>query len=61
MLASGLEPRSGIEPRSPTLQVNSLSAEPPEKPLITSDCTFPVNSPSHVAAEERRVGWREEG
>ena len=32
MLASGLEPRSGIKPRSSTLQVDSLPAEPPGKP-----------------------------
>ena len=27
------DPNPGVEPRSPTLQVNSLLAEPPEKPI----------------------------
>ena len=31
-------PNPGIEPRSPTLQVNSLPTEPPGKPSYILDC-----------------------
>ena len=31
--SSGDPPNPGIEPRSPTLQADSLPAEPPEKPM----------------------------
>ena len=38
-LSPGDLPNPGIEPRSPTVKANSLSAEPPGKPLmgITQD------------------------
>ena len=33
-------PNPGIEPRSPTWQVDSLPAEPPEKPKNTGVCSL---------------------
>ena len=35
--SSGVLPNSGIEPRSPTLQVDSLPCEPPGKPKNTGE------------------------
>ena len=48
-LLQGLFPNLGIEPRSPTLQADSLPAEPPGKPKNTRvgsfsflQCIFPT-------------------
>ena len=40
-------PNPGIEPRSPTLQVNSLLSEPPGKP--TNGSGQPIPSPGHLS------------
>ena len=42
-------PDPGIEPRSPTLQVDVLPSEPPGKPVYTIDPSFPKGnwSPDH--------------
>ena len=36
-------PNPGIEPRSPTLQMDSLPAEPPGKPSQNVGCTNTIN------------------
>ena len=44
-------PNPGVEPRSPVLRVDSLPAEPQEKPLISTREHFMLSS--HGPAEER--------
>ena len=39
-LHQGIFPTHGIEPRSPTLQADSLPAEPPGKPYVTYDYLY---------------------
>ena len=41
---SGDIPNSGIEPRSPALQADSLPAEPPGKPKILEWVAYPFSS-----------------
>ena len=43
---SGDIPNSGIEPRSPALQADSLPAEPPGKPKILEWVAYPFSSRS---------------
>ena len=38
--APGDLPKPGIEPRSPTLQVDSLTSEPPGKPIVCQCTNF---------------------
>ena len=38
-LLQGIFPTQGLKPRSPTLQVDSLPAEPPGKPQMAGDCS----------------------
>ena len=45
-------PNPGIEPRSPTLQADSLPAEPPGKPLRTH-CLHPHTAPGIIASPSR--------
>ena len=33
-------PNTGIEPRSPTVQANSLPSEPPGKPIGIKECSY---------------------
>ena len=37
-------PNQGIEPRSPTLQADSLPSEPPGKPYLPYDLTIPLET-----------------
>ena len=47
-------PYPGIEPRSPTLQADTLTSAPPGKPLDTSIQVLT----SKISREERKPGWK---
>ena len=48
-------PNSGIEPRSPTLQANSLLTEPQRKPTETIDTSFACGLPVASLTKVERV------
>ena len=48
MLSSRDLPNPGIEPESPTLQVDSLLSEPPGKPKNTGVCSLSLPSPGDL-------------
>ena len=50
-------PNPGIEPMSPTLQVDSSSAEPPRKPRILEWVAYPFSSGSFQPRNWTGVSW----
>ena len=60
-LLQGNLPNPEIEPWSPTLQVDSLPAEPPEKPRILEWVAYPISSRSSRPRNQTRVSCIADG
>ena len=48
-------PNPGIEPRSPTLQADALSSEPPKKPNQTPNCQHPLDHRKSKRVPEKHL------